>query len=435
MTMNIKKSLIFVFINAVLLCYFLDLSEKVGSDTLTLIVSLMLLNALFFAGLVIYSSVLNPVTFIFPFLFGFFYQQFHLSNAQVPLSTETVIIIFAYTFFYFIGCCIFSRKINYCKDVELSACRLNILLLIGVAVFMIELYMNGGLAIIQTIQGSNAYVDKKSIPIFHYFYMLTALYPSGYYFFYKNKKISRRFYIFVSFLCFFMIFNSLSRQLILLSIFSMFFCYVNYNKLSLDKPVVKLFLMITLLFFCVGSLRYMGLGTAEKVDELAYMKAYAQIKDGFDVNLFDITFNLYATHNFSTLNHMIDYNNDALHFGKYALQAYIKILNADVAFDFDYPSELDSYNILGTIIADMYLDFGIPGVVVLSFLYGLLVNYAYNQFRSSHSLSAALLLSTVFYVMFMSPFTNYFNQIFIVICLLFSLSFRYRFVFREKSKS
>jgi len=421
----LKKLFIYFFISLLICFYFLDLSFTTSSNKIELFFSLFFVNLLYIVSFLLYKKALNPVVFIFPFLLGFLYYQFHLSYLQNPLSIETYVVIFLFFLFYFLGCILFNKNKYSCKDSTVSYTFINFILLCGSLVFIYELYLNGGLSIVKTVQGSNAYVEKITLPILHYFYMLLALLPSCYYYLYKNNRIKKIVYLLFSFFCFFMIFDSLSRQLILLSIFTYFFCYIKLNDLSLDKQFAKLIIFVGLSFILIGSLRYMG--GATDTNELDFMKAYAQIKENYDVNIFDITFNLYTAKNFSTLNDMIEINGGVFHLGKYLFQAYIKIFHYNDAFNIQYSENLDSYTLLGTIIADLYLDFGIIGVVILSFTYGLLANYSYQSYINSKSLSSILLVSVVFYSLFMSPFTNYFNQLFILICFLFALSFRIKY--------
>lgn len=428
--MKIKNLLFFVLINVLVFYYFIGLSYKVNSDLFTVIVTLITLNVIIIASFYLYRSGFNPITMLAPFALGLFYHQFNLSNRQEVFSTETICNIFLFFSFYIFGCVIFHYKKLYVLDKGDSPLRVHVFFIIGTIVFFAESFLNDGFAIIQTLQGANAYIEKKSIPILHYFYMLISLLPACYYFLYKKQRISNWNYLLVVSICFFMIFNALSRQLILLCIFSTFFAYINYNKLKIDKPIAKLFIFISVLFIVVGSIRYMGFGR-EGVSELEYMKVYSGVESDFDVNIFDVTFNLYTTQNFSTLNNIINANDGELHFGKYFLQAYLKILNVDAALDLKFSDELDSYKRLGTIIADLYLDFGFVGVIFFAFLYGIIVNFTYNQFIYSKSLSATLVFSVVFYAIFMSPFTNYFNQFFILLCFIYSISFRLRLRLRR----
>ncbi|MGY3864693.1 O-antigen polymerase [Aeromonas bivalvium] len=413
-------------INVMIFYYFIDLTNKVDGDMVTVIISLVTLNMICAASFYLYRSIFNPITILSPLALGLFYHQFNLSSRQEVFYTETIINISLFFVFYIFGCVLFfSKKINVLDRVE-SPLRVHLFFVIGTIVFFIESYLNNGLAIIKTLSGANAYIENNAIPIFHYFYMMIALLPSCYYYFYKRKKLSKGFYLLISTACFFMIFNSLSRQLILLCIFSTFFAYINFNNMKIDKPIIKLGVFIAVFFILVGSIRYIGFGK-EGVSELDYMKAYSGIESDLDVNMFDVTFNLYTTQNFSTLNNIINTNESELHFGKYLLQAYLKILNIDRALDIKFNSELDSYTRLGTIIADLYLDFGIASVILQAFIYGLIVNFTYSNFINSQSLSATLVFSVVFFVIFMSPFTNYFNQFFIMLCLIYSVSFRYKF--------
>lgn len=428
--MKIKNLLFFVLINIFVFNYFISLSYKVNSDLITVIITLIAFNVISVASFYLYRSGFNPITMLAPFALGLFYHQFNLSSRQEIFSTETISNIFLFFSFYIFGCVIFLYKKSYALDKGDSPLRVHVFFIIGTIVFFAESFLNNGFAIIQTLKGANAYIEKKSIPILHYFYMLIALLPACYYFLYKKQRVSKWCYFLVVSICFFMIFNALSRQLMLLCIFSTFFAYINFNNLKIDKPIAKLFIFIAVLFIVVGSIRYMGFGR-EGVSELEYMKAYSGVESDYDVNMFDVTFNLYTTQNFSTLNNIINANDGELHFGKYFLQAYLKILNVDAALDLKFSDELDSYKRLGTIIADLYLDFGLVGVVFFAFLYGLIVNFTYSQFINSRSLSATLVFSVVFYVIFMSPFTNYFNQLFILLCFIYSISFRYRLKVRK----
>lgn len=423
--MKIKNLLFFVLINALIFYYFISLSYKVNSDLITVIVTLIAFNVISVASFYLYRSGFNPITMLAPFALGLFYHQFTLSSRQEIFSIETISNIFLFFTFYIFGCVVFHYKKLSTLDNGDSPLRVHIFFIIGTLVFFAEAFLNNGFAIIQTLNGTNAYIEKRSIPILHYFYMLIALLPACYYFLYKKQRISKWCYFLLVSICFLMIFNALSRQLMLLCIFSTFFAYVNFNDLKIDKPIAKLFVFIAVLFIVVGSIRYIGFGR-EGVSELEYMKAYSGVESNYEVNMFDVTFNLYTTQNFSTLNNIINANDGELHFGKYFLQAYLKILNVDSALDFKFSDELDSYKRLGTIIADLYLDFSFVGVAFFAFLYGFIVNFTYSQFVSSKSLSATLVFSVVFYAIFMSSFTNYFNQLFILLCLIYSISFRYR---------
>lgn len=413
--------IVYIFVTVHL--YILAVEVSAGFEWFA--VSYCLINIVFLAGFLIYQRIFNPFVFIFPFLLSFFYYQFGLSYDQVVLSGETKFVLILFFVFYFVGAfsfCKFKFSIN---DAKLSAGFVHFIFALGVLVYITEVYLNGGIAILKTIQGYNAYIENKSLPILHYAYMLLALIPSCYYFLYKDRKVGKRFFLVASVLCFFMIFDSLSRQLILLMVFSFFFSYVKLNSLSLDKLFIRLMFFSAAFFILIGSLRYIGGGTESS--EIEFMKAYANIKPDYDVSLLEITFNLYTSKNISTLNDIMIINDGDLHLGKYLFQAYIKIFGADGVYDISYDPSVDSYSRLGTIIADPYLDFGIPGVIVFAFLYGVLAYYSYSAYINSKSLSSSLLISVVFYSLFMSPFTNYFNQLFIFICISLSVIFRYRF--------
>ncbi|WP_299568283.1 O-antigen polymerase [uncultured Shewanella sp.] len=422
--MKFIRVLGYTIVSLLVFLYFLNLSNIASSSKFILVISYFSINLIVIISVILYKNFFNPIVFVFPFLFGLFYYQFNLSYLQNELAFKTCIVIFVFFIAYFSGCILFRKSKFISYDVRVSYFFVNVFFTLGVIIFVVEAVINGGFAVIQTLQGSNAYIEKTSLPILHYFYMLLAILPSCYYYLYRTGKIGKFICIGYILVCTFMIFDSLSRQLILLLIFSLFFTYIRFNELSIDKQFFKLTISIGVFFILVGSLRYLG-GGASDVDELEFMKAYAKISQEFNVNIFDITFNLYTAKNFSTLNDIVLLNDDKLHFGKYLFQAYIKIFKYNEAFNLQYNPLLDSYSLLGTIIADLYLDFGFFGVAVMSFLYGVLANYSYKSYINSKSLSSCLLISVVFYSLFMSPFTNYFNQLFVLLCFLFAMKFRY----------
>lgn len=187
--MKIKNLLFFVLINVLVFYYFIGLSYKVNSDLFTVIVTLITLNVISIASFYLYRSGFNPITMLAPFALGLFYHQFNLSNRQEVFSTETICNIFLFFSFYIFGCVILHYKKFYVLDKGDSLLRVHVFFIIGTIVFFAESFLNDGFAIIQTLQGANAYIEKRSIPILHYFYMLIALLPACYYFLYKKQRI------------------------------------------------------------------------------------------------------------------------------------------------------------------------------------------------------------------------------------------------------
>lgn len=422
------SSLFFIAFYLFISKHLYDLSVETSADFEIFTISYMAVNAIVCIGFFIYKRLFNPFIFVLPFLLSFFYYQFFLSYDQSQLNSYTIFAIFVFFLFYYFGCVIFVKCRFTLDDSDISAAVIHFVFLLGMFVYLIEAYLNGGIAVLKTIQGYNAYVENNTIPILHYAYMMLALMPSCYYFLYKKNRISRVAFLMYSLLCFLMIFDSLSRQLILLMVFSFFFSYVRVNELSLDSLFIRLMLFCGVFFILVGSLRYIGGGT--EVDELEFMKLYANIKPQYHLSIFDITFNLYTSKNFSTLNDIVLVNEGELHLGKYFFQAYIKVFGFNYAFDFGYDPTLDSYSRLGTIISDPYLDFGLPGVAFFAFVYGVVAFFSYSAYVNSNSLSSSLLIAVVFYSLFMSPFTNYFNQLFVFLCIFFAVFFKYKLSYK-----
>lgn len=419
-------SLIFCFfIFCFGLLYFANLSYLVGSTLFYSISGFSIIFLFFFFSYFKFRSVINPVSLIIPFVLGFFYYGFFISYKQSPLSFETAVAVFSFVFFYIAGCCVkvgLGRKFFIPHNVE-NGYRLSIVIfLIGSVVFFLECFINGGLPLYQVIfLRFDGYSEKKAIPIFHYFVMLHSLMPAIFYYFYKKGRISRFAFYSFSMFSFFVLFNNLSRQIIILCVIAMFFTFVSVNRLRSDQILLKGVVVMCFVFFGLGYFRVSAIN--DDISTTAYLKIYSEVPESYDVNLFDVTFNLYSSVNFNTLNEII-YTVEDLEdygFGKYIFKPVLEISNASFAFDIKYDPQQDSFTRLGTIVADPYLDFGVIGVGFFAFFYGVTSAFLYRLFVSYSNLGISVLWSINSFVLLMSVFTNFYNLLFTWICIVLGL--------------
>ena len=418
---------IFIFLMSIIYLYFIDLANKTGVSLIWVSINFILVFAYLLFGIVKFQSLVNPISIVAPLLFGFYYYQFHLSTKQTPLSTETLAIVLLFFLFYLFGCCLKLVKLNQKVILPLvpKAYIPNIFFIALFSVFIAETIMNGGFPLLITIiHKINIYSDLKTIPILHYLPMLSSLMPATYYFLFKNKIVSRKIFVLVTCISIFILLNMLSRQLMIFGLISYFFVYIRQNNIIADKVLFKWILYTGAVFFILGSIRYLAIGNGGS--ELVYMKAFSNVPAELDVNMFDVTFNLYTSMNFSTLNRFVHEAGHNFN-GLYTFKAIIEIFRADLAFDIYYPPNLDGFSALATVIADPFLDFGLIGAVLFSYVYGVLTSNAYRLYQKENNLGYSLLWAISVFLMVMSVFTNFFNTLFIWICIFYSCIFAFKY--------
>lgn len=425
-----KSKLKIVFSLIFIGCYFYGLS--LTHDLFFLTSSFLLL---FYIVLMLFScrQIVNPLSLLFPFVLSFYYYQFMISSKQEILSFMTTSAIFLFIICYMIGfyvCMINSSKVKNNKhiNVEIKKSALDFMLFLSLGVFLFECYFTGGFPFfIALFDKVNIYADMYYVPILHYLVMLVAIYPAVYYSLFKKNRITKIYFIFVSSISIFILLNIMSRQIVIMSLVFFIYMYIKENKLNLNKYVVRFSIGAAMIFMALGFIRIQSIN--DNVSQLEYLKVYSGVPLDRDVNTFDITFNLYASQNISTLNNIISSTND-FGFGSYVLKPIIKTFKFDELFNIEYPENLDSFSRLGTIIADPYVDFGLVGTALFGFLYGLINTIVYLYYIYTDNIRYILLWSLTSFIMVMSVFTNFYNTLFSWI--VFSLSFL--LISRSKAK-
>ena len=278
-----------------------------------------------------------------------------------------------------------------------SVLVVDLFLIFGLVIFLIECALTGGFPFfIALIHKINVYEDMYYVPILHYFVMLIAIFPSVYYYFYKNNKVGRFKFLIVF----------------------MFLTYAKVNKINTNKYILKAVIFTSVMFLVLGFVRIQSINNS--ISQLEYLKAYAGVPKERNVNTFDVTFNLYTSQNLVTLNDMITkVDSQELGYGKYSLQSFIKVLKYDQAYNIEYAVQLDSFTRLGTIIADPYLDFGLVGVTLLAMLYGIINTVFFLKAKHSDSIRYTFFWAVICFIMIMSVFTNFYNVLFSWLIFLF----------------
>ncbi len=417
-----KTKILISFFSVILLYYFFTLSENVDTVFFSMTIGLFFYV---FLMLSIDKEIVNPLSLMFPFILGVYYYQYMLSSKQETLSLDTISAIIFFIFFYVLGVLltllnkksILKKKIINHKIH--SVLVVDLFLIFGLVIFLIECALTGGFPFfIALIHKINVYEDMYYVPILHYFVMLIAIFPSVYYYFYKNNKVGRFKFFVVLFVSIFVLLNIMSRQIFIFSIVFMFFTYAKVNKINTNKYILKAVIFTSVMFLVLGFVRIQSINNS--ISQLEYLKAYAGVPKERNVNTFDVTFNLYTSQNLVTLNDMITkVDSQEFGYGKYSLQSFIKVLKYDQAYNIEYAVQLDSFARLGTIIADPYLDFGLVGVTLLAILYGIINTVFFLKAKHSDSIRYTFFWAVLCFIMIMSVFTNFYNVLFSWLIFLF----------------
>jgi oligosaccharide repeat unit polymerase len=412
--MSIRKSTLILLIFLVVgLWYFVSLANRLNGDLI-----LMIVNYIFLAGVIIignarYKQLVNPVALLAPLMLGFVYYGLMISNRQVPLSSTVYVSYYLFVLAFVVGCMI-PFRLRYSRALyshKYSLLISDILLLIASVVFLAEAILSGGFPLLNLILFQmNSYADMKLIPVAHYFVMLTALLPALYYHSYKAGKISRLRMTLCLLLVAFILLNTLSRQIMIFGFITFYFAYRKLNNVKESRLVFTALVLAIVLFLVVGEFR-MG-----AVDSLDFLKVFSDVPTTLPVNTFEVTFNLYSSLNFNTFNTLVR-EVSSFYFGAYTFRPLLDITQVNNIFEIGIPDSRDTFKMLATIIADPYLDFGLTGVLIFGFGYGIFGSYAFSAYMSRANAAFTLLWATFAYAMVMGVFTNYFNVFFIWLCI------------------
>lgn len=417
-----KAKLTLIFLSILLVYYFSMLAQE---HSYTFFMTTALLVLYFMLMVLIDSEIVNPISILFPFILGFYYYQFMLSDKQTELVDSSIYALFLFIIFYLCGSFLalikkdfFIGNTNLKHDFK-SVYVAEVIFYIGVSIFIIECLATGGFPFfIALFYKVNIYDKMVYLPVLHYFVMLTAIFPSVFYFLYKSNRVSLRKFVVISCIVVFILLNIMSRQIFILSIVFTFFTYIKVNGVSANKYILKLSLFAGVLFLVLGFVRIQSINS--DVSQLVYLKVVSEVPIESDANTFDVTFNLYATQNIETFNDMVKKVDIYGHgFGKYTLQSLFKLLKFDELFGVEYIVELDSFSRLGSIVADPYLDFGLVGVLFFGFLYGFFNSLIFLKAKYVGSIRYTFCWAMVCYIMIMSVFTNFYNVLFSWLIFLF----------------
>lgn len=410
------------FLSAVLLLlkkYF----EMLQSNVFLSICIIFMVCLINFLSLKRYKIIWTPILFYSILMVAFVYYFLYLSSKQVVLSTKTIFIVVVSFLTYILG---YFSDIKFKFKFPHFHCSMkkcmNFVFYFGILVFIFECALNRYIPIVATFTVGSKYGDFKMIPFLHYFVMLETLLPI--YFINDKTKASVKFLKII--IVTFIIINYESRQLVIflfLSLFtSLFLGKEKVHEARINVVAIIFIGFLFILFIVIGNLR---IGSSDVID---YLKAFSGVDKNKDVTLIDLWFNLYTSMNYATFQNILEAasKNGFYGWGRYTLRPVLSLFLLDRMSIIQYPTEYNSFDLLGTYICDIYLDFGFIGIIVINFLYGIISKGSLERMRQDNSVNNQINYTLVLYVTLMFSFTNFFTTVFVFLCYIFSNCFLYK---------
>lgn len=374
--------------------------------------------------LIIYSisefkQLINPFSVygIFVYITGFSFLI--ISDRQQPYSPLFIGIILLSISSFIVGGMVAhkTKKLTFRNVLptlspKLSFAFLLLLLIVGAAVFVMEIRQLGYLPVLNL--GNAAVYDdlnKNEVTPLHNFIVLNSILPAMFFISYKRGLIPFWVFLISSLLSSFIILNFFSRQIIVLFFFSMLIGVSYYKKIPVAK-LMGIAAVCIVLFILLGQLRGNSEDQANAGSINDFLKQFSGINKAS--NILETYLSLYGGLNFTTGNTIAEAaaRDNYLSYGAYALRPVIGALPVDA--EAIYPMKYSAYSLLGTYMIDPFLDFRWFGVIGFNFLYGFLSMNSFKNYLSRRSPYYIVEWSLFIFCVFMCSFTNYFNLFFVV---------------------
>ncbi len=383
-----------------------------------LVISFELISILSFA-IMFYSFLKkNPITplflySIFIFLLG--YSFIPLNKFNESYSNYDFILLALTIFFFLCGIFCGNKLHLYITPFSVSVrhriwgfwCVVSLSLLI----FLLESLRLGYIPLTR-IFTSNVYnaMNENTIPVLHYFTQAANIIPIWAYVLYKEGFLTKKRRNIAIVIALFVVLNSLSRQMWLLSMICIGLCYMYYYTVSKQKLLIYMTAAV-LLFGIIGAVRLLTTISDDR-SNTEYLKTYASTQ--YDTNLLETYIGLYSTNNFTTFKEFVENadKQDYRGYGVYTFRPIYTILFLNKIKGFDISSDFNSFSALGTYAIDPYLDFGILGIIFLNFIYGFVLAYTHKMYTRKYY-RWIIPWGILAFCVLMAAFTNYFNTFFV----------------------
>jgi oligosaccharide repeat unit polymerase len=184
----------------------------------------------------------------------------------------------------------------------------------------------------------------------------------------------------------------------------MFFILYNILKIKIKiKTLVIIGIGIILMFLILYS--------------FVYNDIYINTSQRYIVNKMNIPLELsflidpyiYIMCNFENLNNYIVNGPNTFFMGAASFKFIFSIMNIDSGVSETWKNNLQyPWLNTGSMFKDFYMDFGIIGIIIFTFLIGFIATYVYRKAISQKNILYCFLYTSITYALCMSFFTNYF---------------------------
>ncbi len=417
-----KKGLFIFFLFAIILLFALFRLEKRylswGIDIENLIYFEMISGMSLVVMFLSFNNKKNPINpyflySIFVFLLGYSFVPLN-SNSNL-LNRYTLLLLILTVFFFLIGLFCGSKLRLQVVPLKISInSRIFIFwgtLILSVLVFFLECARIGYIPILNVLS-MDVYGDTNAnlIPVLHYFVLAANIIPIWAYLLYKHGSISKRKRNIAILISLFIIMNSLSRQMWLLSLICIGFCYMFIHRIPRWKLLICMLIPV-FLFLAMGAIRLIT-KISDGRSNVEYLRDYSSTQ--YDVNLLEAYMGLYSSNNFTKFDTFVCKSDEVNYrgYGVYTLRPVYTLLLLNRFEEFDINPDFDSFTSLATYAIEPYLDFGILGVIILNFIYGFFSAYVYCRYEKKFY-RWIIPWGCIAFCILMGAFTNYFNTFFI----------------------
>lgn len=381
---------------------------------------------IFLMGFSRYKSLINPITLLLPIQSAYVGYNFYISMDQQYLSQTTILCFYLFIIFYVFGAISSTKTLNIPIHESQNYNRLVIygVVALATAAAIAQIIVAGGATLlVLVVDQRDAYSEQTLIPIIHYFVLLSALAPAVLVYLFKKKVINILALAFLFLISSLIILNTVSRQLIILSIICIFLVFSKDSSRKEFQLSIIAIAISTFMFIVLGEYRISAITSG--VTSLEYLKSYSGVTLNTPVNVIEVTFNLYTSMNFSTLDEFVRRTNE-LSYGSYVFRPILDLVYQFTASGVHIASDRDTFSQLATAISDPYLDFGVIGVAFFAYTYGYIGNLLFRTYKASNLVGVTLLWGIFCYVMVMAVFANFFNVLFIWLCVGLSVVLIYQ---------
>lgn len=383
-------------------------------------ISCLLIFGLIFFSIIYFKSILNPGFFYSFFLLLFSFSLIPFSSFSVEFSKSSILIILLSSISFLIGA-LTKIKLNIRRlTINMSPrSRLIVfytLTLLCISAFAYEIYLLKYIPVFSIFK-YDVYGDfhKSYTPLLNSFILLSSVIPVWTLILKKQGLINKYFARTIIGIISFILINHFARTTFAILALCLFSYYIYYYSVKVRFFILSVIGFVVLFVF-IG---YLRMGMVDKIDRgHEIIKNISGVK--YETTVLETYFTLYSSVRFYTFDKMVQEKQQEAFYGlgSYTLRPIFNMLPVKSQY-FNDP-QFNSLRRLATYAIEPFLDFGIIGVIIINFIYGIISFTIFSNFRERRKSVYIVLLGIILYCFITMPFTNSFNLFFIWITSFFN---------------